>query len=193
MDKRTRDVSFIDFWQLVASELGDARLLLNKNAKNIESLINTNSDVRAYLHRAIKKSYKLSHCENLNSPISLEHVLDTLGETAYRLQQEKYGDLFDIELLEEIAWLICDRYANQVSELVKREAAWLGTTQDLAYELAEEDRTFARLNSLSANKTRGPDPRATAHHQKATPSSSPTAARIISFPNYKIRKANAKL
>lgn len=173
MVRHPREVSFAEFWHLVATELGQARLVLNPKATNIDSLIDNNSDVRAYLHHAIRKTYKQSGCQNLDSPISLEAVLDTLGETAYTLQSDQAGDLFDIELLEEIAWLICDRFAGQVTELLARTAAWeqpTGTT-------GLGPPTFSAPTSKPRQKANG----------------KPRPAQIISFPNYKIRKANAKL
>lgn len=117
-------VAFADFWLMVAHEVGDARLHLDENARTLEEFIHERSDVRDYLHSAIRECYKNSACQNLRSPICLESVLDVLGNTAWKLQQEPHGDLFDIELLEEIAWLICDRYASQITELVARSAAW---------------------------------------------------------------------
>ena len=147
-------VGFKAFWLSVSMELGQARLHLDEAAQCLDGFIQEHSDVRTYLHRAIKRTYRESRCQNLDSPISIECVLDTLGEAAYELQTENSGDLFDIELLEEIAWLICDRYADQVTELVARCKAW-----------------------------QCPD--------KATSESTP--AQIISFPDYKIRRANARL
>ncbi len=149
----SKGIKFIDFWVLVANELGQARLHVNPSATSLERFIRVNSDVRTYLHSAIKESYASSGCQHLGSDISLEAVLDILGETAYQLQKDNSGDLFDIELLEEIAWLICDRFANQVRELVKRSEAWQ-----------------CEQKGNGAN-----------------------AATVISFPSYKIRKANARL
>lgn len=143
-----KSVCFTHFWQTVADQLPHVRLHINKDATTINEYISQHSDIYSYLHRAIKQSFKLSHCQNLNSPLSMEVVLDVLGETAFTLQNEHSGDLFDVELLEEIAWLICDRYPEQISELTSREAAW---------------------------------------------QAKPKKAAVISFPNYKIRKANARL
>lgn len=103
-------VQFIEFWNLIATELGSSRLRINSSATTIHELIGRDSDARIYLRDAIKKSYKLSKCQHLKSPISVVAVLDVLGEAAYELQGEKADDLFDIELLEEIAWLISNRY-----------------------------------------------------------------------------------
>lgn len=146
----SQSIKFIDLWLLVADELSHARLHLNPQAATLETFIRTRSDVRSYLHRAIKTSYKASQCQHLQSPVSLEAVLDILGETAFNLQNDKSGDLFDVELLEEIAWLICDRFTSQVREIVRQSSA-----------------------RHPANQKNG--------------------AQIVSFPDYKIRKANARL
>ncbi|MEM7358670.1 MAG: hypothetical protein AAF431_06225 [Pseudomonadota bacterium] len=138
-------IQFLEFWRLVAIDLGNSRLRINTNAKSIHELVDKDGDSRSYLVDAIRKSYKLSQCQHLASPISLEHVLDILGETAYTLQGDQRDDLFDIELLEEIAWHISDRYSIQLSTLVEQ-------------------------------------------HDK--PAANNKSAQIVSFPNYKIRRAN---
>lgn len=139
---------FIEFWLHVASELGTSRLHINKSAKSIKNVIHPNSDAPTYLHDAIKKSYKFSQCQHLTSPINLESVLDILGETAYVLQGEQADDLLDIELLEEIAWVIGSRYAEHIK------------------------------TSLNANQPKDSDS---------------SQCQIVSFPNYKIRKANSNI
>lgn len=105
----------------MSTHIGDARLLLNKNAKTLNGFINKYSDVRTYLHVAINESYKRSKCKNLDSPVSLEVILDVLGETAYQLEKNHTGDLFDIEFLEEIIFLACDYYPDQIQNLVAQQ------------------------------------------------------------------------
>lgn len=201
----SKQILFSDFWLLVASELGDARLVLNKDAKTISGFINKNSDVRAYLHTAIKQSYKLSRCDNLHSPISLEHVLDILGETAHQLQQSALGDLFDIELLEEIAWLICDRYASQVSELVQRSAAWEHAphSSSVTKQQANDFKQAGEAHGITGVSESSEQAQFADNQLLATPKyhqnnaqnrlDKPRLAPVVSFPNFKIRKANAKL
>ena len=109
-DDSADPIQFIEFWNLIANELGSSRLRIDVKAKTIHELFSQDSDARVYLRDAIKKTYKLSKCQHLRSPISLITVLDVLGQTAYELQGEKADDLFDIELLEEIAWHISNRY-----------------------------------------------------------------------------------
>lgn len=105
-------ISFLDFWRFIAKELGNSRLKINVNARSIHDFLITDGDQKAYLRDAIKRSYKLNKCHHLGSIICVISVLDILGETAYQLQSSKQDDLFDIELLEEIAWHISHRFAD---------------------------------------------------------------------------------
>ncbi len=137
---------FSDFWEGVAHDLGNSRLRIYKQANCIKSFIDANAGTPEYLKSAIRCSFKLSNCKNLSSPISLEAVFDILGETAYTLQGQKADDLLDIELLEEIAWIISNRYKTQLQIF----------TDDSQHEQAENSNT-----------------------------------RILSFPKYRLRKANS--
>lgn len=105
-------LSFVDFWQSIASELGSSRLRINTKAPSIRYFIDGNSDPKDYLKNAIEQSYKRSNCHHLRDTIDLNAVLDVLGETAYQLQGLEADDLLDIELLEEIAWIISERYKS---------------------------------------------------------------------------------
>lgn len=147
---------------MISNELGNARLVLNPKAKNIGGFIHRRSDVQSYLHDTIRKSFKLSRCQNLSEPIDLAVVYDLLGEAAYKLQRQDNCDLFDIELLEEVAWLIADRYSLHVAEMVEMDAQRSGR-EKLHYERA---------------------------HKRPKPNKK---AAIVSFPRFKIRKANALL
>jgi len=105
-------LSFTRFWQFIASELGSSRLKVNPKASSIQRFVDRSSDPKDYLKNAIHQSYKLSNCHHLKDVINLNAVLDVLGETAHQLQGQKADDLLDIELLEEIAWLISERYID---------------------------------------------------------------------------------
>lgn len=147
---------------MIASELGNARLILNPKAKKIGGFIHRRSDLQSYLHDTIRKSFKLSRCQNLLEPINLEVVFDLLGEAAYKLQRQDNCDLFDIELLEEVAWLIGDRYSLHVAEMVELDAQRIGRE---------------KMHSERVHETIKPNKK----------------AAIVSFPRFKIRKANALL
>lgn len=114
--KRTpKSLEFIQFWLFIAQELGSSRLKINAKAHDIHNLFAASNDSRDYLNNTILESYKRSRCNNLRDPISIELLLDILGETAYQLRNNHLDDLFDIELLEEIAWHINDRYRHHLS------------------------------------------------------------------------------
>ncbi len=141
-------VSFRTFWQYIADELGDAWLGLNPHAGNLKEFIVLSYDPKEYIRQIIEQSYKRNDCSSLDSDIRMNAVLDILGEVAYGLRGEHKDDLFDIELLEEIAWHI----GNRFSHLIEIE------------QKANSD-----------------------DHQALS------GATVISFPNYRIRKANARL
>lgn len=137
-------LEFRVFWRYIAQQLGDSRLRINSKAKSIHDFIDLDNDAKEYLRESIKESYKRCGCDHLGSKLCVNIVLDILGETAYQLRSSHRDDLFDIELLEEIAWHINDRYRHYLS-----------------------------IQSIGQTK--------------------PNTNRVISFPNYKIRIANARL
>ena len=116
-------VRFDEFWRRVAADLGNSRIRISDCAKTIHEFIDRDSDCKRYLLELIKKSYKLSKCQHLGSPLRLELVLDLLGETAYQLQDDQTDDLFDIELLEEIAWHISSRYSSMIKSILENNTA----------------------------------------------------------------------
>jgi hypothetical protein len=112
-------VHFDEFWRRVAADLGNSRVRTSESAKTIHEFIDKDSDCKPYLIELITKSYKLSKCQHLGSSLRLELVLDLLGKTAYQLQDNQTDDLFDIELLEEIAWHISSRYSSQIKVILE--------------------------------------------------------------------------
>ena len=144
-----KSVSFRRFWLCVAQELGSAWLRLDPKARRLQEFIASSYDPKEYLRDIITQSYKRSHCCGLDSDINLDALLDILGETAYGLRGQKRDDLFDIELLEEIGWLIGDRYRHM----------------------------------LPVQHGDVPD----------QPRSENSSAPVVSFPDFRIRKANARL
>ena len=136
-------VEFRHFWKFIAQQIGDSRLTLNHAATQIEHFLQLDCDPKNCLRSVSIESYRRSNCKNLNSPIDLNVVLDVLGETAYSLRGQSRDDLFDIELLEEVAWHIANRYSQQIQ--IERSEQY------------------------------------------------PADAKIISFPDYRIRKANTRL
>lgn len=70
------------------------------------------------VHPDYLKNIVASSLENgkgkLNQPINLTLLLDSLGESAWRMRTQNCDDLFDIELLEEIAWHIATRFPHLI-------------------------------------------------------------------------------
>lgn len=112
--EKSGQIQFIEFWVFIASKLGSSRLKIDTQASSIHDLLAQGSDHPQYLKGVITQSYKRSQCHHLRAPINVNYVLDILGETAFELQGKECDDLFDIELLEEIAWHIDERYAQNI-------------------------------------------------------------------------------
>ena len=108
---RIPSVSFVEFWRFIAKSLGDSRLRIRKQAHSIESFFAPNSDHREFLRDVIITSYFESGCRGLDDDVDMNVVLDVMGEAAYELQGRNKDDLLDIELLEEIAYLIQQKYS----------------------------------------------------------------------------------
>ncbi|GHA00726.1 hypothetical protein GCM10008090_07140 [Arenicella chitinivorans] len=113
-ENTTGTLSFLEFWLVAAQELGDARLKINPNAQSAKQLLAANSDHREFLPKILLQSYQRSRCQHLRDTINLNVVLDVLGETAYSLKGQQADDLLDIELLEELAWIISQRYLHHL-------------------------------------------------------------------------------
>lgn len=113
-ENSTGTLSFLEFWLVAAQELGDARLKINPHAKSVKRLLAANSDHREFLSAIVQQSYQRSRCQHLRDAINLNTVLDILGETAYSLKGQQADDLLDIELLEELAWIISQRYLQHI-------------------------------------------------------------------------------
>ncbi len=108
-------LSFSEFWQTIANELGNSRIKINTRAESIKQFLQADSDHREFLRTLIHQSYKRCHCYHLNARFDVNIALDVLGETSFNLKGNKEDDLLDIELLEEIAWLISQHYGHKVS------------------------------------------------------------------------------
>lgn len=139
---KTSSLRFVDFWLSVAQELGSSRLDINHEAHSIKSIFAANSDHRDYLREVVRQSYLRSQCKKLSDAIDLHTVLDILGETAFELKGQQADDLMDIELLEEIAWVISQRYAHHIVIQADPDTSHAPT------------KPAARLISLSKIKTR---------------------------------------
>lgn len=148
-DMSGRTVGFSEFWQLIASELGNSRLKVNLKADSIKYFLDAESDHRAFLRNIIHQSYKRCHCYHLKARFDVNIALDILGETSYKLQGSKEDDLLDIELLEEIAWLVSRHY----SQLIKMPESALKSDKKGTHNASENGIAKSRpIVSLSKLK-----------------------------------------
>lgn len=108
-------LSFSEFWQTIANELGNSRIKINVEAESIKQFLRADSDHKEFLRTLIHQSYKRCHCYHLNARFDVNIALDVLGETSFHLKGNREDDLLDIELLEEIAWLISQHYEHKVN------------------------------------------------------------------------------
>lgn len=107
-------LGFSDFWQTIANELGNSRIKVNVKAESIKQFLEADSDHREFLRKLIYQSYKRCRCYHLNARFDVNIALDVLGETSFNLKGNKEDDLLDIELLEEIAWLISQLFEHKI-------------------------------------------------------------------------------
>ncbi len=103
------DLRFLDFWSVISDEIGDHRLEINSSARCADELFPKTSVHPEHLKNLVLGSLKKQH-DHLDQAIDLTNLLDELGRSAWELRQNGSDDLFDIELLEEIAWHIGTRY-----------------------------------------------------------------------------------
>jgi len=162
-----KNLGFNEFWQMIASELGNSRLKINSQAKSIKYFLDASSDHKEFLRNLIHQSYKRCHCYHLNARFDVNIALDILGETSYSLQGSKEDDLLDIELLEEIAWLIDQHF----STLIETPKSLLSSNYQL---VSHSKQASSERDTLTARGT-------------SVPSS------VVSLSNLKIRKANLQL
>jgi hypothetical protein len=110
----SQKLKFSEFWQTIAAEMGDSRLKINANAESIRTFLDAEGDHRSFLRTLIHQSYKRCHCYHLHARFDVNIALDMLGETNYHLQNAREDDLLDVELLEEIAWLVNEHYFHLI-------------------------------------------------------------------------------
>ena len=97
--------------------MGNVGLAINQDTTSINDFLSPECD---FLRDIVRSSYTRSKCYHLHSVIDLNQVLNILGERAYELNNQQLNglpqaDLLDIELLEEIAWNINERFLALVT------------------------------------------------------------------------------
>jgi hypothetical protein len=170
-----KTIIFSEFWNTIASGLGNSRFKINLKAESIKYFLDPESDHKDFLRILIQQSYKRCRCYHLNARFDVNVALDILGETSYTLQDNKEDDLMDIELLEEIAWLINQHY-GQAIEIPNSMLSSMLSVDDPSEERDNEH----DLCQLSSNKV------------SASKASSRKAGPVISMSKLKIRRANRK-
>lgn len=142
----TQTVSFLKFWHLITDNLGDSHGSIDPQTKTTQQLFSTFDDQLGLLKEIIIDSYSLNKCHHIKSHIDVNSVLDILGKKAFELHVKQADDLLDIELLEEICWLICQHYRQSISMpvFVKKEHD----------EQLAKTRDKAKVFSLSKTKVR---------------------------------------
>ena len=109
------------------------------------------SDHKDFLRVLIRQSYKRCRCYHLNARFDVNIALDILGETSYKLQGTRQDDLMDIELLEEIAWLINQHYSHAIEMPESMLAQQASNVGELNGPISSE---VGAIFSMSKIKTR---------------------------------------
>lgn len=150
--KNTKSLSFIKFWGFIASELGSLRLSIDTSSKRLETLFQANSAHPKYLRTLIEESLA-NRGGNLTQTIDLNKLLDDLGATAFTLRSNDNDDLFDIELLEEIAWLISTHFSSHFSSsLGGNNSTPIPATRDKTKDNNPQVISLQRYQIIKANK-----------------------------------------
>ncbi len=142
-------LSFSEFWQTIADELGNSRIKINTEATSIKQFLRADSDHKEFMRTLIHQSYKRCHCYHLNARFDVNVALDVLGETSFSLKGNKEDDLLDIELLEEIAWLISQRYEHKVK---MPESLLIDINEDQASVASNKNQARLRTAIISMSK-----------------------------------------
>lgn len=113
-NRPVQPLSFLTFWVFITEKLGDSHGSINPNTKTAQQLFSNFDDQQGILKDIITRSYADNKCRHIKDHIDINLVLDILGAKAFELKMKQSDDLLDIELLEEICWLICQHHAHFV-------------------------------------------------------------------------------
>ena len=141
-----QSLSFLEFWVQITELLGDSHGSINPKTKTTQQLFSNFDDQLGLLKEVIVNSYAANKCRHVKDQIDINLVLDVLGVTAFELKLKHADDLLDIELLEEICWLICEHYLHFVET---PKALELSETTDINAETIT-----AKVLSLPKTKIR---------------------------------------
>lgn len=111
---RMSGLSFLEFWSSITEKLGDSHGSIDPKTKTTQQLFSNFDDQLGLLKEVVIDSYRANKCHHVKDQIDVNLVLDILGIKAFELKLKQADDLLDIELLEEICWLICQHYMHLV-------------------------------------------------------------------------------
>lgn len=109
-----KPTSFVAFWSTIGADLPEGMLVLRDRPKSTEALFATRSNHSDLLREVILGSYAACKCDTVDDAIDINTVLDLMGDAAFNRQMHNTDDLLDIEMLEEIAYLICLHFGSQI-------------------------------------------------------------------------------
>jgi len=97
--------SFGDFWGTVCDQIGDHRISINSSAESKQDLLDAESLHPEFVKELVYACFERSQ-KSKNHRVDFCALLDHMGSLAYCMRESYSDDLLDIELLEEIAWVI---------------------------------------------------------------------------------------
>ncbi len=113
--------SFSDFWGTVCDQLGDHRIAINCCADSKRDLLDAESLHPEFVKELIYACFDRSQ-KTKQHRVDFCMLLDHMGILAHGMRESQSDDLLDIELLEEIAWVINTHYPYCIdSNLLARQ------------------------------------------------------------------------
>ncbi|MGH1542386.1 MAG: hypothetical protein ACRBHB_18315 [Arenicella sp.] len=107
-----QSVPFLNFWQDIASIIGDLELPLPTKPEDIKEMTSLLDGYFNPMKKCLLAVYKRNRCNHLLSPIKPSVTLDALGEINYELKTQPEVDVKDVDLLEHIGLYISRKYMH---------------------------------------------------------------------------------
>ena len=95
-------MQFQVYLQRLAEQLGEAQLPLNREWRRVCEAVRADAVHHALMKDIVSNLYKRSRCSKPRDAISIESVLDYLGELHYELKQRNGQDFDTLRLVERI-------------------------------------------------------------------------------------------
>jgi hypothetical protein len=90
------------YLQRLAEQLGEAQLPVNVRWQRAAQIVREDAVHYALMKRVVAGLYKRGHCSKPSDPLTLDLILDYLGEMHYELNNQPGNDLDAMALLERI-------------------------------------------------------------------------------------------